>query len=158
MFSVSMDNFSGWEEQTKGGKVRKGKRTYTKFARGGKTSARVRPRYRANKRFLTPDDLGRGSTYAKSPHHLAQVMLMWTFRQKGRRQPFILYGHRRIEPGVYTWQGRKGLKQIQSYKSEPTPYLDWPGKAVESMLVKNSIQYLWNKAFAREFKKSIKNP
>lgn len=159
MFSISKDNFTGWEEQVEGGKVRRGKRTYTKFSRGGKNKARVRPKYRAGKKFLTPDDLDKTKAHAKSDHHLALVMLMWMKRKKGRRQPFMLYGHRRIQPGVYIWARREGLKQLQSFSTPPaTPHLDWPAKAAESMLVKNSIQSEWNRAFTEEFKRARKNP
>jgi len=154
--SVEKPRFTGWEEQVTGRQAKR-ERTFAYAARtGARRGGTVRKKFRAKRNFLRPHDLGVGSTGAQSSHHLAAVMLIWTRRNKWK-EPFMLYGHRKIESGIFYWKGKK-LKRLHHFKKFEVERLQWMAMAMDGYLKEANLQTMWAKVLDRMFKPAMKWP
>jgi hypothetical protein len=109
-FSQDAPRFSGWEEQETGKKTQR-KRIGTIKGRSGSRKRRIGKRARFNQKIRSPRDMGTTSAHIKSDHHAAQVMLVWARRNLGR-EPFLIYGHNSMRPGLFRFNGNK-LHRLQ---------------------------------------------
>ena len=145
--SRERERFSGWTEQITG-QTAKRERTFSKYARtGSRRSGRVAKRFRTNQNFITPHDM-EGSF--SGDHQRAVALIMWTRRNK-YRNPFLLYGHRTIEPGIFYWKGRK-LRRLQHFKRFKAERLNWMKGSIAGYLAGVNMDRVWADAIDRIWK------
>lgn len=113
--SIARPRFSGWIEQETG-KATDRTRAFLLEARKGQKKKKAMPstRLKPSKIILKPEDMGGSSANITGFHHRAQVLLMWTWRNKWRK-PFMIRGHKRLKAGLYKWKGKK-LRKLQTFK------------------------------------------
>lgn len=151
--SIERPRFSGWIEQETG-KATDRTRAFLLEARRGQKKKRAMPSARLKPSFkpLKPEDMGEASAYIKNDHHRAQVLLMWTWRNKWRK-PFIIHGHKKIKTGLYKWKGSK-LRKLQTFKPrrrQPKKF-QWMLLSRNRYLFKTDIGKLWAQALDRVIK------
>jgi hypothetical protein len=153
-YSTSVNRFSGWGEQEHGTKTKR-KRIATRKGRSGSFKRQVSKRARfKGKRFYSPRDLGTSSPYIQSPHHAAQVMIIWARRNLGADEtPFLIYGHRKIEPGLFYFAGSKlyRLQYLNPPKKRRQPRrIKWMSISTRRMFRKNSLPHMWKKVIEKQ--------
>lgn len=101
-YSIRRGKFTGWDEQETGRKTER-TRVASLLARGQKTTGQIGTPYRLyrGRKFLRPDDYP-----GKSSHHRAQMLLLDLARVNWK-DPFVVWGHKRMPPGLYKFRGRK---------------------------------------------------
>lgn len=148
--SLDRPRFTGWVEQETGKRDPR-RRTPMTFARGGDKRKRIKSGLR-----MKPGRTFRSSSEVKGidDHHRAVVMLQIAFRQKGRRTPFLLKGHRTLPNGLY--QIRSGsLHLVQSFEDPKTAIkrVRWMSGGVRRMSKQIDIRQLWGSELNRIFRK-----
>jgi len=129
MGSVGGPRFTGWREQMDGSDMPRD-RAITTQARRGSTTNRVAPRarLRPGKSWKSPRSYKGRSRTAK-----ATAMLQHLSRIK-YRQPFLVYGHSRVQPGIWIFKAGK-LTPLQLFKRSVTVKKDpWINNAVRDSL------------------------
>jgi hypothetical protein len=149
-FSLSKDRFSGWSEQEYGTKTKR-KRVATRKGRAGSFKRQIKKRARFRKRFYSPRDLGSSSAYIQNAHHAAQVMLIWARRNLPDNEPFLLFGHRRIQPGIFEFDSKElvRLQYLDSPKAQPRK-IKWMSISMRRMYAKNATSLIWKKVIDKQ--------
>jgi hypothetical protein len=151
--SIERPRFTGWIEQETGKRTKR-KRAFLMTARRGSKKKKAMPSARLKPSFrpMRPEDMGQQSGNIRGFHHRAQVLLMWTYRNKWRK-PFIVRGHKKIKPGLYKWKGSK-LQKLQIFrprKAQPRKFM-WLTMARNRYLFKTDMGKEWSKVIDRLFK------
>ena len=148
--SIRRPRFSGWIEQETG-KATNSTRAFLLAGRGGQKKRKAAPSARLRPAFkpLKPESMGGASANIVGFHHRAQVLLMWTYRNKWRK-PFIIRGHKKIKPGLYRWKGSK-LKKLQTFtpKNKQPKKFQWMKLSRGRYLFKTDMNRQWDIVLTR---------
>lgn len=148
-FSTDANRFSGWGEQEHGTKTKR-ERVATRKGRAGSFKRKITKKARFRKRFKSPRDMGTSSAYIQNAHHAAQVMLIWSRRNLGD-EPFLIFGHRDMQPGLFMWRGTKLVRLQYTHSSKAQPRgVKWMSISTRRMFRKNSLPGMWEKVIKKQ--------
>lgn len=149
MGSVKRPRFSGWAEQQRGIKSKK-TRTVSSHARaGGNLNKMVmaKARLRKGKKFRTPNKF-----WGKNKHQKAVSMLQYIFEKKEFNSPFVLYGHRTFQSGLYIASG-SGIKILQNFDRNIKPVKNkWMNEVARKTARSVNRRKIWADAVKRTLK------
>ena len=158
--SVRRDRFTGWVEQELG--MRTDRNVATKAARSStakpiRRSARLAKPYFTQKRFPHRGKIvGRMGRSSRGGNWETPAMLS-VLRRMQYKSPFILFGYKKIPPGLYRLTGGKekgGLEMLQGFdsKSKQPKRNKWMQKSVRRTMTQARLKKAWRKAIVKTFK------
>lgn len=157
--SVTAPRFSGWVEQEYGNKTDRNVATKAGRVSGSKAKV-IRRGNRLSKPYFTQKRFPkRGKVVARMQRakrggtHWETPAMLSTLRRTKYRAPFILFGYKKIPPGLYKLKG-KGIQMLQGFdppKQQPRR-LKWMQKSVRRAVTQSRVNALWRKAAVKTFK------
>ena len=148
--SIKADRHTGWAEQ-EGLKVDRRKKTVTMAARGGVLSKKVKPSLRMKPGKSRPKP---GDYAGRTRRGRANVMLQELGRKR-YRGAFVMYGHRKLRPGLYKFgpgpKGEQSLEAIQLFKRRPAKPQSkpWMRHSVRKYYAKLNRKRVWSDIMRR---------